>query len=133
MSLDERVTALEQGSREFQREFLVHLSENNRHMATLNKVITQQEINSRDVDHNLGMLLGMVTGQGQDIRAIRSDLGSMGERLERVESRLDSVGSRLDGMDKRFDGVDERFDSMDQKFDRMLQLLVAIASKLGTE
>lgn len=144
MSLDERVTALEQGAREFQRDFLVHLSENNRHMATLNKVITQQEINSRDVDHNLGMLLGMVAGQEKSIKSMESAIKDIREdvdlrfdvvdrRLDSVDKRLDSVDKRLDSVDKRFDGVDRRLDSMDQKFDKMLQLLTSIISKLGIE
>ncbi len=50
MSTDERVTALEQGLTAIRSEFLVHLSENNRQMAALNKVLTAQEINSRDID-----------------------------------------------------------------------------------
>ncbi len=41
MSIEDRVTALEHGLRSVQSDFLVHLSENNRHMAALNKVITQ--------------------------------------------------------------------------------------------
>jgi hypothetical protein len=43
-------------------------------MATLNKVITQQEINSRDVDHNLAMLLGVASEQGKSIRAVKNDM-----------------------------------------------------------
>jgi hypothetical protein len=49
----ERLSALEQGLAAVQGDFLIHLSENNRQMAALNKVISTQVLHSRDIDHNL--------------------------------------------------------------------------------
>ena len=65
---EERLSALEQGLAAVQGDFLIHLSENNRQMAALNKVISTQELHSRDIDHNVPILLGIAGSQGKDIK-----------------------------------------------------------------
>jgi predicted DsbA family dithiol-disulfide isomerase len=112
MSTEERIVALEQGLLGIQRDFFVHLSENNRQMTTLNKVISAQELNGRDVDHNLGMLLGIASGQGIDIKAARADLSVVKESVESIDQRLTNV---------------------EQGIQQVLQKLVAISAKLGPD
>jgi hypothetical protein len=131
MSIDDRVTALEQGLRGVQTDFLVHLSENNRHMITLNKVITQQEANSRDLDHNLGMLLGVVSGQETDVKEMKARLFSLDDQVGSIDQRMES---HFETLEKQLRGVDQRFDqrlvALENKFDQVLQQLALISMKL---
>src|SRR6266481_8316295 len=92
---EERLSAIEQGLAAVQGDFLIHLSENNRQMASLNKVISTQELHSRDIDHNLTILLGIAGGQGKDIKAIKDDLGVIKESVEHM-------GQQLSGFEPRF-------------------------------
>lgn len=119
MSTDERIVALEQGLAGVQRDFLVYLSESNHQMATLNKVVTAQELNNRevahdvaDVNHNVTMLLGVASGQERDIKAIRNDLGLVKERVESIGQRLGNV---------------------EQGIQQVLQQLAVLAARLGPE
>jgi tetrahydromethanopterin S-methyltransferase subunit G len=130
MSTDERIVALEQGLLGIQRDFFVHLSENNRQMATLNKVISAQELNGRDVDHNLGMLLGIASGQGIDIKAARADLSVVKERVESIEVRLDGIERRVT---QGFTEVGQRFDALEKRFDQVLQVLSTLVVKPDQE
>ncbi len=131
MSTEERIIALEQGLRGVQSEFLVHLSESNRQIASINKVMTAQELNGRDIDHNLTMLLGMATSQGKDISAIKGDLGIVKERVERVEVRLDSMDQRLGRVEVRLDSMDQRLSNVEQGIQQISQQIAALATKLG--
>jgi len=117
--MEERIVALEQGLATVQRDFLVHLSESNRQMATLNKVVTAQELNNREVNHNVAevnqnmtMLLGVASGQERDIKAIRNDLGTVKGRVESIDQRLSNV---------------------EQGIQQVLQQLAVLAAKLGSE
>src|SRR5947199_10548680 len=109
MSTEERIVALEQGLADVQRDFLVHMSENNRHMAALNKVISMQELHSRDLDHNVTVLLGVVGSQGKDMKTMQNDLSVVKERIEDIDRRLE-----------RFE---QRFTSVEGKLEQVLQIL----------
>src|SRR5438270_13098700 len=100
MSTEERIVALEQGLAAVQTDFLVHLSENNRHMAALNKVMTMEELHSRDLDHNVAVLLGIAGSQGKDIKRMQNDLSVVKERVEDVDRRINVI-------DRRFEGVED--------------------------
>jgi len=116
MSTEERIVALEQGLAAVQTDFLVHLSENNRHMAALNKVITMQELHSRDLDHNVAVLLGIAGSQGKDIKTMQNDLSVVKERVEDIDRRLN-------GIDRRLEGFEQRFTSVEGKLEQVLQIL----------
>ncbi|HEX6557059.1 MAG TPA: hypothetical protein VF026_30125 [Ktedonobacteraceae bacterium] len=116
MSTEERIVALEQGMADVQRDFLVHLSENNQHMAALNKVISMQELHSRDLDHNVTMLLGIAGSQGKDIKTMQNDLSVVKERVEGIDRRLEGVDRRLGGVEQRLEGVDRRLEGFEQRF-----------------
>ena len=116
MSTEERIVALEQGLADVQRDFLVHMSENNRHMAALNKVITMQELHSRDLDHNVAVLLGIAGSQGKDIKTMQNDLSVVKERIEDIDRRLN-------GIDRRLEGFEQRFTSVEGKLEQVLQIL----------
>ncbi len=97
---EERLSALEQGLTAVQGDFLIHLSENNRQMASLNKVISTQELHSRDIDHNPTILLGIAGGQGKDIKAIRDDLGIIKEHIAGVRQDIGELYVRFDRLEK---------------------------------
>jgi uncharacterized coiled-coil protein SlyX len=115
MSTEERVTILEQGLAGVKSDFLVHLSENNRQIAAFNRVLSSQELNGRDVDHNLTILLGVTSEQGRDIKAVK-------ERLEGVESRLGGIESRLDG-------IGQHLSSLELGIQQVLQQLSTLTKK----
>ena len=116
MSTEEQIVALEQGLAGVQRDFLVHLSENNRQIAALNRVIASQEMNGRDVDHNLTILLGVASEQGRDIKVVKDDLGVIKEQVAEVRRDVNEVKQ-----------------SMEARFEQVLQQLAALAAKLGPE
>ena len=115
MSTEERVTALERGMAAIQSEFLIHIGETNHSMATLNKVVTSQELNNREINHNVTMLLGVASGQELDIKAMKNDLGAIRESVEHIDQRLE--------------GFEQRFTSLEKKFEQMLQQLAAFITK----
>ncbi len=96
MSTEERVVALEEGLAATQRDFLVHLGELNLRMATLNKVISAQELHSREIDHNLTILLGIASGQEHGMRLMQDDLNAVKDDLGIVKSDLGIVKERVE-------------------------------------
>ncbi len=115
-SQEERLTAVEQGLAAVQGDFLIHLSENNRQMAALNKVISTQELHSRDIDHNVTILLGIAGSQGKDIKAIKDDLGVIKESVEHVGQQLG--------------GFEHRFTFLEEKLEQVLRQLATLTTKL---
>ena len=112
---EERLSAVEQGLAAVQGDFLIHLSENNRQMAALNKVISTQELHSRDIDHNVTILLEIAGSQGKDIKAIKDDLGVIKESVEHMGQQLS--------------GFEPRFTSLEEKLEQVLQQLVTLTTK----
>jgi hypothetical protein len=97
---EERLSALAQGLGAVQGDFLLHLSENNRQMASLNKVISTQELHSRDIDQNLTILLRIAGGQGKDIKAIKDDLGIIKEHIVGVRQDIGELYVRFDRLEE---------------------------------
>ena len=126
MSTEDRITALEQGLRGVQSEFLVHLSESNRQIASLNKVMTAQELNGRDIDHNLTMLLGMVTSQGKDINVMQVDLGTVKEQVADIKQ---DMNDRFETQGKHLEAQDKRLDTLDSKIDQVLKMLSILTNQ----
>ena len=134
MSTEERIVALEEGLVETQRDFLVRLAESNHQMATLNRVISAQELNNREINRNVDeinrnatILLGIVSGQEHAIRLMQGDLGVVKEDLGVVKGRIENIDQRLEGVDRRLEGVDRRLEGVEQ----VLQQLVVLVKKLG--
>jgi archaellum component FlaC len=50
---------------------------------------------------------------------MRTEMGEVRAKLDRMDARFDGLDARLDRMDARFDGLDARLDRMDGRFDRM--------------
>lgn len=112
---EERLSTVEQDLRVAQGDFLLHLSENNRQIAALNKVLSTQELHSRDIDHNVTILLGIAGSQGKDIRAIKDDLGIIRESVEH--------------MGQQISGFERRFTSLEEKLELVLQQLATLTTK----
>ena len=74
-------------------------------MSTLNKVVLQQEQNSRDANHEITILTGVISAQGRDIKDLKN---------------------RINDFDQRFTSFDQRFASLDEKLDQVLQILTTL-------
>src|SRR5207244_12831984 len=97
---EERLSTLEQGLAAVQGDFLIHLSENNRQMAALNKVISTQELHSRDIDHNVTLFLEIEGIQAKDINVIKYDLGVIKEHIAGVRQYIGELYIRFDRLEK---------------------------------
>jgi len=109
---EERLSALEQTITSLRQDFLQAIVENTRSMSTLNKVISQQEQNVRDANHEITILLGIASGQERDIKVIKNDLSVVKESVERIDHRLEGL---------------------EMKFDQMLHLLTMLTPKSDQE
>ena len=86
---DERLTAVEQTITSLRQDFLQAIMDHTRSMTTLNKVILQQEQNMRDADHEITILTGVISAQGQDIKEMKNRLESFDQRFTSLEERFD--------------------------------------------
>jgi len=111
---EERLGIVEQTVTALRMDLLQVISDNTRTMSALNRVVAQQEQSTRDVNHELTILVGVVGSQGQDIKAMKGDLAT-------VKSDLSSVKASVEAHDKRFD-------SMDKKLDQVLLVLSKLTS-----
>lgn len=103
---DERLAALEQTVASLRNDFLQAIVENTRSMSTLNKVVLQQEQNGRDANHEITILTGVISSQGQDIKIIKNHLNDLGQRFTALEEK-----------------VDQRFTTLEEKMDQVLRAL----------
>ena len=93
------------------------IMDHTRSMTTLNKVILQQEQNMRDADHEITILTGVISAQGQDIKEMKNRLESFDQRFTSLEERFDQ---RFTSLEERFD---QRFASLEGKLEQVVQLL----------
>ena len=105
MTTEERVTLLE-GS-----------------LSTLNRVLSAQELHNRDVAHNMTILLGIVSAQQLDIKAVLASQKDGDERLARVEDQLDRLSQQ----------VDVQFTPVNQGLDALIALITGSDTPLGLE
>ena len=103
---DERLTAVERTITSLRNDFLQAIIENTHSMSTLNKVVLQQEQNTRDANHEITILTGVISAQGRDIKEMKN--------------RLESFDQRFTSLEERFD---QRFTSLDGKLEQVVQLL----------
>ncbi len=92
MPIEDRVTALEQSLEETRQEF-------NHTMATMNRVVASQELNIREMRHdiseiqkNMTILLGIASGQEHELSGLREQ----GTRQEHERRGLREQGTRLE-------------------------------------
>lgn len=108
---EERLAILEQTVTTLRNDFLLAIVENTRSMTTLNKVILHQEENTRDANHEITILTGVVGSQEQDIKAIKD--------------RLDGFDSRFASLEGRLTSLEDKVTSLDGKLDQVLEILVS--------
>lgn len=106
---DERLAALAQTVASLRNDFLQAIIENTHSMSTLNKVVLQQEQNARDANHEITILIGVISAQGGDIKDIKN--------------RIDGFDQRFASFDQHFAGFDQRFASLEGKLEQVLQIL----------
>lgn len=116
---DERLLIVEQTLAILRNDFLQAIVSNTSSLGAINKVLAQQEVNTRDADHAITILLGVVAAQGKEIKDIRS--------------RLDGFDQRFTSVEERFASVEERFASVDGKLDQILLVLGTLTPKTGQE
>jgi Tfp pilus assembly protein PilN len=56
-----------------------------------------QAHNLREINENMTILLGVISSQDGDIKAIKEDVSSIKDRLEGVDQRLDRLETKSDG------------------------------------
>ena len=88
---DERLAALEQTVTSLRNDFLQAIIENTHSMSTLNKVVLQQEQNARDANHEITILIGVISAQGGDIKDIRNRIDGFDQRFASLEGKLEQV------------------------------------------
>lgn len=102
MTTEDRVTLLEQSH------------------ATLNRVVSELVLHSRDIDHNVTILLGTIGSQGLDIRELKGDIAAIKTRLDGIETHLATVDLRMAGMES---SMDTQFAAVHQRLDVIVALL----------
>ncbi len=127
-ALEQKVTTLTHDLVATQSDFFTHLGGFSRSIATLNKAVSDQEMDARDLHHNMAILLGVVGDQGKDIKAIKADLGALKVNVEALEQNL---GNRFDILEGRMGTLEGRFDAQDKKLDQVLSMLSQLTS--GTQ
>jgi hypothetical protein len=75
-------------------------------LAVTRSDILKQDLDTRELHYNMTILLGVVGVQGQDIKAIKADLGAVKAGAEAFEKH-----------------ADQRFDALDKKLDQVLSVL----------
>src|SRR5436309_15409925 len=107
---EERLTALEKTVTSLRNDFLQAIIENTRSMSTLNKVVLQQEQNTRDANHEITILTGVISAQGRDIKEMKNRLESFDQRFASLEGRFDQrFASSEERFNQRFASSEERF------------------------
>ena len=74
---------------------------------------SMQAFNFREINENMTILLGIASGQEEDIKAVREDVATVKEDVSGIKMQIAS-------MDEKFE---RRFASVEGKLERILQLL----------
>ena len=120
---EERLTTLEKTVASLRNDFLQAIIENTRSMSTLNKVVLQQEQNTRDANHEITILTGVISSQGQDIKDIKNRMDGFDLHFASQERDTKDIKNRMDGFDLHFASLESRFASLDGKLEQVLQIL----------
>jgi hypothetical protein len=72
-------------------DFLQAIIENTHSMSTLNKVALQQEQNARDANHEITILIGVISAQGRDIKDIKNSMDGFDQRFASLDGKLEQV------------------------------------------
>jgi hypothetical protein len=54
---------------------------------------------------------------------LKSEIGTVGRKVDRLELRFDHLEARFDGLEARFDGLENRFDGLEARLDVKFQLI----------
>src|SRR5437667_12305010 len=95
-ALEQRVTALSHNLVSTQSDIFTHFAGFNRTVAALSSMVSEQEMNTRDLHHNTAILLGVMKGQGHDIKTIKEDLSTVKEDLGAVKASVEAHDQRFD-------------------------------------
>ncbi len=135
---DERLSILERTIASLRSDFLQAIVENTHSMGTLNKVILQQEQNMRDADHEITILVGVISAQGRDIKDIKNRIDSFDQRFTSLEEtfnqRFTSINQRFTSLEEAFnqrftsseEAFNQRFASVEGKLEQVLQILTTL-------
>ena len=120
---EERHTTLEKTVVSLRNDFLQAIIENTRSMSTLNKVVLQQEQNTRDANHEITILTGVISSQGQDIKEIKNRVDGFDRQLASQGQDIASQGQDIKEIKNRMDGFDRHFASLEGKLEQVLQIV----------
>jgi chromosome segregation ATPase len=100
---EERLAVLEQRLDALQRDVASNQGDNTRILAILNKVVTTQELNYRELSENETMLAGVISSQGIDIKEIKEDIKEIKEDVKDINKDMSTVKDRLDDLDQHLE------------------------------
>ena len=127
-TLEQKVTTLTHDLVVMRSDFLTNFAGLDRRIATLDKVVSDQGMEIRDIQHNMTILLGVVGDQGRDIKAIRSDLNVMKGDLSAVKENMVALETHMTAMENR---VETRVTALETRMlDGFEQILALIDSRL---
>lgn len=95
MTYDDQIAAIQSRLDTLDSEVLTWLRDIATRLATLNKVISQQQLHNNEVDHNLTMLLAVDTGQAKVINATKADVTSLKEDMADVKMQLAEMDLKM--------------------------------------
>ncbi len=105
---DERLTLLEQRVDSLQRENITQKTDSTRIITILNRIVTTQEINYRELTENQTMLAGIANGQGLNIKRISQDIQNMNAQITNLTEGVKDI--KLDLKDMKHDITEMRHD-----------------------
>jgi histidinol phosphatase-like enzyme len=73
------------------------------------KVISEEVLHGRNIDHNMTILLGIASSQELDIKAVLASQKDGVEQAARIEDRLDTLSQQVDA---QFTAVNQRLDAL---------------------
>jgi len=131
---EEQLAVLEQRVDALQRHVTTNQGDNSRILTILNKVVTTQELNYRELSENETMLAGIISSQGIDIKEIKEDIKEIKEDIKEINKDMSIVKGRVDDLDQRLDTqlttIEDRFSSLEEHLEQALQMLTTLTATL---
>jgi len=94
-ALEQKVTILAQNLNTAQNDFFTQFSASNRSITTVNRLVSEQQLNIMDLHHNTTILLGVMGSQGNDIKTIKEDIATLKTSVSSIDIRLTSTDQRI--------------------------------------
>ena len=82
-----------------------------------------QAFNLREINENMTILLGIVSGQEEDIKAVREDVATVKENVSTLKEDVSAIKRQVASLEEKFE---RRFTSVEGKLEQVLQILTTL-------